>query len=396
MDSQSQAEPLTLSGKFANISKEIALLEHEDAAEGLVTAALTNNHLALFGPPGTGKSFMSNEFCKRITGSRHFYKLLSRDMAPDELLVSEFIIKEWVDKNDGSKHTQFLKSTANMLPECEIAFLDEGFKANSTTLNKMLDIILDRRYMMNGEIKEAKTETVILASNEMPEDECKAFFDRILFRYVIEYIKEPQSFFSLLDFEYDGRTPTTVTMDEVRQAKDELQLLEVPKTIKQKFYELRKELADQGYIHSNRRWRACYNIIKASAWLQGKDIVDEEALEILQHTLWNNPNRQEIKKVRDIVLQSVNPIKQQILELYDEAQDVVRGVYHQKTDEDKQKHAIEANTKLKKIGKKMEGFIKQIEDKGKPTARYTELRNKITIMQSELVTDHLGINLKKI
>ena len=181
----SQTESLTLNQKFANISKEIALLEHEDAAEGLVIAALTSNHLALFGPPGTGKSFMSNEFCKRLKGSRHFYKLLSRDMAPDELLVSEFIIKEW-DDADGSKHTQFLKSTKNMLPECEIAFLDEGFKANSTTLNKMLDIILDRRYMMNGEIHDAKTETVILASNEMPEDECKAFFDRILIRYVIE------------------------------------------------------------------------------------------------------------------------------------------------------------------------------------------------------------------
>lgn len=386
-------EPLKLHDKFRKIAEEISLLEHEEAALNLVIALLTNNHIAYFGPPGTGKSHMSKEFCKRIVGTHHFYKLLSRDMPPNDLLVSDYVIKEWIG-DDGRKHVQFAYNTTGMLPDCEIAFLDEVFKANSTTLNKLLDIILDRRFMMNGEMMDAKTQTVVMASNEMPEDELLAFYDRILFRHVISNVVEPQSFFALLEFEYNADSPTTVNIDEVHEAQDLIRLVDVPKNVRHKLWELKKELFDAGFDHSGRRWKACKNIIQAEAWLNGRNKAIEEDLEVLQHCLWHTPDKASIKKVRDVVLQAVNPLKQQILDKFDEALDVIREVYGQKTEDERVKNAIEANTKLKKLGKHMDNLITQIRDKGKPVAKFEELRHKLTVMQSELVTDCLGVEIK--
>lgn len=386
---KSRKTPLRLHEKLLGIASQCSLIENEEVATGLVLASLINEHVAMFGSPGTGKSATSKRFCKSVTGTKHFYKLLSRDMAPDEILVSDFIINEWVDE-DGHKRTQFAKNVSGMLPDCEIAFLDEGFKANGATLNKTLDIILDREYMMNGKMHVAKTQTVIIASNEMPEDECKAFYDRILFRFLVLDVKEPQSFFDLLTFEFPEEM-ITITMEELKQAQDLVRLVPVPKQIRNKLYELFRELDDEGLQQSNRRWKALYKVMQASAWMDGKEEVDEEAMEFLQHCLWYTADKGEIKKVRDIVLKAVNPLKQQILNKYEEGLDVIREVYDQKVDDERQKQAIEANTKLKKIAKQMEKLIEQISDKGKPTAKYDELHNKLIIKKSELVTDCLGV-----
>ena len=376
--------------KFSAIASEIALLEHDEPARGLVLAALTNNHTCMLGPPGTGKSMIAKEFAKRI-GGRYFYKLLSRDLPPDELLVNDYVIREWSDGD--KKHTQFHKNWEKMLPDSEIVFLDEAFKANSTTLNKLLDIILDREFMINGKTEKAKTITCVLASNETPEDECKAFYDRVLFRYVMHYIMEPGNFVRMLDFSYDSNG-TTCTLEELKAAQEQVKLMPVPADVQKKFATLRNEMDHEGVTHSNRRWRGCYDIIKANAWIEGKTEVDEDSIEILQHCLWNTPTGEEVKKVRDLVLQSVNPIAQKLIELYENATDVVRKISSHKEENDRSKAAIEANGKLKTIQKEMKSKVKEIEAKGKPAAKYQALVDKITIMQSELVTEYLGVDLK--
>lgn len=377
--------------KFSAIASEIALLEHDEPARGLVLAALTSNHCCMLGPPGTGKSMIAKEFARRI-GGKYFYKLLSRDLPPDELLVNDYVIREWTE--DGKKHTQFNKNWENMLPDSEIVFLDEAFKANSTTLNKLLDIILDREFMINGVTEKAKTLTCVLASNETPEDECKAFYDRILFRYVMHYIQEPGNFILMLDFSYDKTNPTKVTLEELKAAQEQVKLMSVPADVVKKFATLRNEMEHEAVVHSNRRWRGCYEIIKASAWLEGKTEVDEDSIEILQHCLWDTPTGEEVKKVRDLVLQSVNPIAQKLIELYENATDVVRKISSHKEENERSKAAIEANGKLKTIQKEMKSKVKEIEAKGKPAAKYQSLVDKITIMQSELVTEYLGVDLK--
>lgn len=385
---------LSLAEKFTRIAREIAPFEHEEQGEGVVLAALTKNHIVLLGPPGTGKSMMSTEFCKRV-GTSQFYKLLSRDLPPDELLVREILYKKR-ENPDGSASVKFEKDWTGMLPDCELAFLDEGFKANSTTLNKLLDIILDRKFAVNGEVHKAKTMSVIIASNEVPEDECKAFYDRFLFRFIFHYLKEQGSVRNMFRMDENPRPVTTVTKFELAAAQEAVNDVEIPDAILDKMIELRHEIHNAGYIHSNRRWRQALHVVKASAFMQDKDVADEDCLDFLQHVFWHNPTPDEIRAVRALVLQAVNPLRQQIVQFYEEAEDVLRSLQVEKDEDKVQKLAVEGNKKLKNIQKKMKGVIKQISDRNRPTARYEELSDKVTLMQSEIVSEYLGVDLSSL
>ncbi len=385
----SQDRQLELCARFHKIAEESELLENPEPSHGIVLALLTQNHVVLLGPPGTGKSMISEEICKRIKGANFFHKLMARDLSPDEILVSDRTIEEFED-DKGIKHIIFKKHPTNMLPECEVAFLDELFKSNSTTLNKLLDIALERSYMMNGQRYTAKTQTIVGASNETPEDETKAFYDRIMLRYLVQNIKEPSNFVTLLRFKYSDEK-TFVTLDELTEAQQSVKSVHVDDTIIDKIVELRRELKEKGIDHSNRRWKQAFSIIKAEAWMKGRDEVEEEDLEILQHCMWSTPNK-EMKDVRDAILQSVNPIKQQIIEQFEMAQEERDTVYKVKEGSDRSQRAVEANAKLKQMQDTMRGLIKVVHDKGKPTAQFEEMLNKVTLMQAEIVTEHLGVD----
>jgi MoxR-like ATPase len=384
-----EAATLELHEKFQRIEEECELLENPEPSHGIVLALLTQNHVVLLGPPGTGKSMISEEICNRIKGARFFHKLMARDLSPDEILVSDRVIRESVDE-DGTKHIIFEKNPDGMLPESHIAFLDEIFKSNSTTLNKLLDIALERSYMMNGRRYKAVTQTIVGASNETPEDETRAFYDRIMLRYLVNNIREPSNFATLLTFEYSPNK-TVVTLDELMEAQKSVLSVQTDDSIINKLIELRRELKEVGIEHSNRRWKQAFGIVRAEAWINGRDEVQEEDLEILQHCMWSTPGK-EMKDVRDAVLQSVNPIKQQIISHFEMAQEERDAVYKHKDGTERAQRAVEANAKLKQMQDTMKNLIKQVKERGKPTAQYEEMLNKVTLMQAEIVTEHLGVD----
>ncbi len=211
-----------------------------------------------------------------------------------------------------------------------------------------------------------------------------------MLRYLVQNIREPSNFVTLLNFEYSA-DKTYVTLDELTEAQASVKSVHVDETIIDKLIELRRELKEVGIEHSNRRWKQAYGIIQAEAWMKGRDEVEEEDLEILQHCMWSIPGK-EMKDVRDAVLQSVNPIKQQIIEQFEMAQEERDSVYKVKEGTDRSQRAVEANAKLKQMQDAMKNLIKIVHDKGKPTAQYEEMLNKVTLMQAEIVTEHLGVD----
>ena len=156
--------------------------EREELAEAVALALLTRKNLFVLGDTGQAKSFVINEFRKRITGARQFERLLSKQADEEQLFgridLSSLIpgnvgaevlagdadyaaalaeLAEAKETGDAEKTEETLRKvelfrkavcflrgkgprllTAGKIPDSHIVFLDEIFKANDGVLNSLL------------------------------------------------------------------------------------------------------------------------------------------------------------------------------------------------------------------------------------------------------------------
>ena len=124
--------------KLKNIREELkqTFLERSDLIDGALGALLSSHHLLIIGPPGTAKSMLADELCRRIDGANYFQWLLTRFTTPEEIFGA--VSLKALEQDD------YRRVTSRKLPEAHIAFLDEIFKANSSILNAILTLINER------------------------------------------------------------------------------------------------------------------------------------------------------------------------------------------------------------------------------------------------------------
>jgi MoxR-like ATPase len=147
---------------------------------------------------------------------------------------------------------------------------------------------------------------------------------------------------------------TKITLDELQAAQGEAEHVKIPDDILVALTNLREILRKENIIASDRRYKQALSLIRASAYLGGRQQAAIEDLTILQHVLWSQPTEQKV--VQKIVLNTINPTLSRIQELLDLAAEV----YHQALDPNTLKDpakasekGIEANVKLKKISEEL-------------------------------------------
>jgi MoxR-like ATPase len=148
----------------------------------LLASLISSEPLILVGDPGTAKTAMI-ETLSKLVNAKYFYYLLTRFTEPDELLgpIDIQALRE-------GKYARIMK---NRLPDAEIVFLDEIFKASSAVRNILLDIILNKRILNGTEYIKLPMLTLYTASNEISTDaEDRAFYDRLTIRVFVKYVEE--------------------------------------------------------------------------------------------------------------------------------------------------------------------------------------------------------------
>ena len=160
-----------------------SLIERETLVEMIALAAVAGEHLLVIGPPGTAKSEAVRRISK-ATGGKYFEYLLGRFTEPSEIFgpIDLRKLKEGVVETE----------TREMLPEAEIAFLDEIFQGSTAILNTLLGLLNERIFIRGHTRIKCPLRVCVGASNALPQDESlAAFADRFLVRVFVEPIADP-------------------------------------------------------------------------------------------------------------------------------------------------------------------------------------------------------------
>lgn len=286
-------QAVNAANKISSLSKALneAFIDRSDEIRCCLLALAAKEHAVLIGAAGTSKSLLIDKLSNAI-GLKYFHTLLCKDSKADQLFGPLSIN---AIKNDVRKRV-----TTNRLPEAEVAFLDEVFKANSTILNNLLTAMNERKFE-NPDMQTIPLKTVFGASNELPSEKVlDALYDRFLIRRWVKNLKSRKSVQKLL-------------------LNDGLAKVEIPKTDWSNFqiiYEASKEVendekvldayykivSDLG-ITSDRRILKAYRLMKVNAALSGRKTLKRKDLTVLRYVLWNNED--DINRVSELIAHNI-------------------------------------------------------------------------------------------
>lgn len=357
-------------------------IEREELIDGTLAGLLAREHVLLIGPPGTAKSMLADELCKRIDGARYFQWLLTKFTTPEEIFGP--ISLKALEKDE------YTRITRDKLPVAHVAFLDEIFKANSSILNALLSLINERKFHNGDKPQDVPLVSMIGASNELPdEEELTALYDRFMLRYIVKYLEDDQNFVQMLSMK-DGRHQTRISLKDLEAMQKEAAAVEIPDLVLNLMVTLRTKLRKENVIPSDRRFRNSLGLLRAAAYLDGRDHVIDSDLMILCHVLWTTPD--DIPVVENIVYDIANPFDRRADEFLQQAQEISAYAKRNWADEDERtKAGIEAHTKFKKIHSRISEVVKRAGQEGRSVGRIEDVRQKIERMHNEILENCLGL-----
>ncbi|NRD52994.1 AAA family ATPase [Corallococcus sp. AB018] len=160
------------------------LVEREAMVELVALSAVAGEHLLVVGPPGTAKSEAVRRTARGLGGA-YFEYLLGRFTEPSEIFGPVDLRK----LREGLVETE----TAGMLPEAEVAFLDEVFLGSTAILNTLLGLLNERTFRRGHTRMQCPLRVCVGASNALPDDDAlAAFADRFLARIFVEPVPDPR------------------------------------------------------------------------------------------------------------------------------------------------------------------------------------------------------------
>lgn len=234
--------------------------------ELIVLAAIAGEHVLVIGPPGTAKSEAARRISK-LLGGRYFEYLLGRFTEPAEIFGPIDLQK----LRAGVVET----NVRGMLPEAEVAFLDEVFRGSTAILNALLSILNERKFHGGTTIHEVPLRVCIGASNELPSDESlAAFADRFLIQIHVEPVSDALLEELLATADRPDRVaatersvPNLGDLDALRDRAGEVSLTQVRPALADAVRVLRLE----GIELSDRRIVRIQRLLGAAAALDDRD-----------------------------------------------------------------------------------------------------------------------------
>ncbi len=342
------SDPHSVREKFAAARKELssALIERDEEVDLVLTALLANEHVLLVGPPGCGKSLLLDAVMGWMN-ARRFSILLTKFTTVEEVMGPVSL--------NALKDDRYRRVTAGRLPEAEVCFIDEIWKASSAILNTLLKVLNERLFENDGEAVRVPLRLAVAASNEWPSPDSgkklTALLDRFLFRKSVRPIGSQAGRQRLLwHRDHTPKLSATITPAEVDRAHTQVAALPWSKGAKDALETILRELTREGVVPGDRRQFKTVTAVQAFAYLNGADEVVPEHLEVAQHTLWDCPEEQP-QKVAEVIVKVTNPTGMRVTQLLLEVESVLAA-----TDVRNLADAAKAAAKLGEIDRQLAGL----------------------------------------
>lgn len=284
------------------------LIDRDQLAELMILAAVAQEHVLVVGPPGTGKSAVVRRVAHSL-GGNYFEYLLGRFTEPSELFgpVNLSKLREGLVETD----------IAGMLPEAEIAFLDEVFLGSTAILNTLLGVLNERQFRRGHTRIRCPLRVCVGAANALPEDEgLAAFADRFLLHVFVEPVADNRLEDLLAGGWQVGKQPITAladmaSLDVLNRAVPLVDMDGVRLALAQAIRQLR-----QANIQlSDRRIVKAQQLIAAAAVLAGRQAATRADLWPLLYVIPTATGQQGAREVlRDLLAEARHPLLQAVVE----------------------------------------------------------------------------------
>lgn len=355
-------------------SMEARMVERTRETQTAVVALVSRVHHFQLGPPGVAKSLLVRTLVDHIDGfgpEDYFERLLTRFSTPEEVFGPPSL--------HALKQDVYKRNIHGMLPTAKIAFVDEIFKANSSILNSLL-AAMNERVFYNDVPIDIPLSTMFSASNELPQgEELDAMYDRIHFRHIMRPIQEPGNFIQMLKGQIAGPVVPVVTWEEVETAQDQVKAVVVPDDVLEAFNTLRNNLKAQGIEPTDRRFAQCLQIVRGTAWLDGRGTADIDDMKLLRHVLWTT--QAEIPHVERLVLELANPLDKEAMDLMEQVEKLAVELDDAiKNSDNKQalhKKGIELHGKLERAKAELDTLQKRSEKANRKSDVMAQLETRL-------------------
>ncbi len=303
------------------------LYEKDEALRLALLAAIAGESIFFLGAPGCAKSMLARRIAKAFKtdgdGSvQYFETLLNQFSTPEDVFgnISLKGLNGELEDEQGNKKEEYRRLTENMLPEADVAFLDEIWKASLAILNTLLTIINERKFHNGSKVQDVPLKALLAASNELPAKNrgLEALYDRFIIRLCIGFIQDEDSFFDMIEgssseFEIsDELKKLQISNAELEEWKTQIDKVRLSEEARAVISAIRKELtaqnaalseeekdAGESFEVGDRRWKKIARILKTSAFLNDRTEVDLMDCQLIEYCIWSTEKQQ--KKARSIV-----------------------------------------------------------------------------------------------
>lgn len=291
--------------------------ERDEVLALSLLAAMSGESIFLLGLSGVGKSMVARRLKTAFKDATVFEYLMSRFSTPDEIFGPVSISKL---KDEDC----YERMTGGYLPDAEVVFLDEIWKAGPAIQNSLLTVLNEKIYLNGNRELSLPIKGIIAASNELPakDEGLEALWDRFLLRYIVNPINSKQNFFHLLS-PSESNIPESdcnpISHEEYVGCLKQSRMIPLPVDMLEIIYQIRGKLNDKinakdavtgepdpenlKYYVSDRRWKKAVGVMRMSACLNGRNEVKITDLLLLAHILWTD--EESIPFIRKILVESV-------------------------------------------------------------------------------------------